>query len=226
MKINGISETKREILKTLKEAGSASIAKLQSELNMTGEALRQQLLQLKHEGFVERKSKKRKDPSGGRPAKQYFLTPEGEHLFPKNYDALTKEIIDTISDELGPDALTKLLETMTENRVNRWEPQLRHLPFKERVEALKGLYMQNDAFMEAEYSEDAVYLMEHNCPFLNVASERPALCSVTTSTLSKLLGYRVERTKRFQNGDGRCVFKIDLSKPVGENDPVFEYEKE
>ena len=206
MNINSFSETKREILKALKEFGSASIAKLQSKLDLTGEALRQHLLQLKRDGFVERKSKKKVNSLGGRPAKQYYLTLEGEHLFPKNYDQLTMEIIDTVADDLGQDALKKVLTKMTETRVKNWEAKLQGLSVKERAEALKGLYLQEDAFMQLEESENAIYVIEHNCPFLNVATKRPALCSVTVSTLTRLLGYQVERKERFQNGDGRCVF--------------------
>ncbi|MFD2617244.1 helix-turn-helix transcriptional regulator [Terrilactibacillus laevilacticus] len=225
MNVNSFPETKREILKILKESGSASIAMLQSKLDMTGEALRQHLLQLRQEGFVERKSKKSKDPAGGRPAKQYYLTLEGEHLFPKNYDQLTMEIIDTVADNLGQDALLKILETMTKTRVKKWEPQLQELDINERVEALKGLYLQDDVFMEIEESENAISLIEHNCPFLNVATKRPALCSVTISTLTQLLGYKVERTKRFQNGDGRCVFRISLDQPVDVDSYHFTLEK-
>lgn len=225
MNINSFSETKQEILKTLKEVGSASIAMLQSKLDMTGEALRQHLLQLKHDGFVERKSKKSKDPLGGRPAKQYYLTLDGEHLFPKNYDQLTMEIIDTVADNLGQEALLKILETMTNTRIKKWEPQLQGLDVNERLEVLKGLYLQDDAFMEIEESENAISLVEHNCPFLNVATKRPTLCSVTVSTLTQLLGYKVERKERFQNGDGRCVFRILLDQPVDVNTYRFTLEK-
>jgi predicted ArsR family transcriptional regulator len=226
MNINSFQETKREILKTLKEMGSASIATLQSKLNMTGEALRQHLLQLKNDGFVERKSKKSKDPSGGRPAKQYYLTLEGEHLFPKNYDQLTVEIIDTVADHLGQEALLKILETMTQTRIKKWEPQLQGLTINERVEVLKGLYLQDDAFMEIEVSENTICLIEHNCPFLNVATKRPALCSVTVASLTQLLGYKVERTERFQNGDGRCVFRILLDQPIDKKSYHFTLEEQ
>ncbi|WP_353948282.1 hypothetical protein ABNN70_15265 [Sporolactobacillus sp. Y61] len=225
MNINSFPETKREILKTLKAVGSASIATIQPKLNITGEALRQHLIQLKHEGFVERKSKKNRDSSGGRPAKQYYLTSEGEHLFPKNYDQLTVEIIDTVADNLGQEALLRILETMTKARIKKWEPQLQGLSLNERVDALKGFYLQDDAFMEIEESGNAICFIEHNCPFLNVAMKRPALCSVTVSSLTQLLGYKVERTERFQNGDGRCVFRILLDQPIDKDSCPFTLEE-
>jgi predicted ArsR family transcriptional regulator len=69
-------------------------------------------------------------------------------------------------------------------------------------------------------------LVERNCPFLNVASRRPALCSVTVSTLSRLLGHTVTREKRFQDGDGRCVFRVHLNQPINTDAFRFAFEEE
>jgi predicted ArsR family transcriptional regulator len=54
---------------------------------------------------------------------------------------------------------------------------------------------------------------ERNCPFLNVARAHPAICSVSVNTLERLLGFRVIREQRFQAGDGRCVFRVQLDQP-------------
>jgi predicted ArsR family transcriptional regulator len=56
--------------------------------------------------------------------------------------------------------------------------------------------------------------MEGNSPFLNVATQQPALCSVSVSALTQLLGVKVVREERFQSGNGRCVFRIYKNKPV------------
>ena len=60
-------------------------------------------------------------------------------------------------------------------------------------------------------------LIEHNCPYLTAAMHEPRLCSVTISTMKRLLGVEVERTERFQQGDGRCVFRIRQGRPVPDN---------
>ena len=57
-------------------------------------------------------------------------------------------------------------------------------------------------------------LIEHNCPYLSAAMDEPRLCSVTLSTMKRLLGVEVERTERFQRGDGRCVFRIRADQRV------------
>ena len=221
LSIEQLSETRQMILRALKRNGPATIAELASLLEMTREAIRQHLLQLENEGWIGRYLKRDSGNGGGRPSTCYSLTFEGDHLFPKYYDSLTVEVLDTVANQLGPEALTQVLSRMTEARVQEWEKRLQGLNFDERIEALKGIYQEDDSFMELEHSGDRLSLIERNCPFLNVAKRRPVLCSVTVSTLTRLLGYRVIREERFQNGDGRCVFRILLNEPIKEDSIDF-----
>jgi predicted ArsR family transcriptional regulator len=222
--VNQLSETRQIILHAIKREGAATIAQLASQLAMTSEAVRQHLIQLENEGWIKQHIKRESGAGGGRPSKQYTLTPEGEHLFPKHYDALTLELLDTVSGQLGSEAVTQILSTMTDARVREWEPRLQGLTLNERLEALKEVYLDDDPYMEVENSGDQLSLIERNCPFLNVAKERPILCNVTVNMLTRLLGYRVIREERFQNGDGRCVFRVKLDQPVDENTFRFELE--
>jgi predicted ArsR family transcriptional regulator len=156
----------------------------------------------------------------------YSITSKGEYLFPKHYDSLTVEVIDTVADQLGPEALQAILAAMVESRVRDWEPRLRGLDLDKRVEALKDIYLSEDAYMDVEKTKEELCLVERNCPFFHVASRRPALCSVTVAVLTRLLGYRVEREKKFQNGDGRCAFRVRLDQPVDSHIYQFELEEQ
>src|SRR5262249_41046711 len=113
--------------------------------------------------------------------------------------------------------------SLTEARVQEWMPKLEGKSLEEKIEALKDLYFSKDPFTSVEKGPDGIRLLEHNCPYLNVALEQPALCSVTLSTLTRLLGFRVVRSERFQSGHGRCVFKILTDQPM---DPRFQCEYE
>ncbi|MDQ0201131.1 helix-turn-helix transcriptional regulator [Neobacillus ginsengisoli] len=214
LSIEQLPETRQTILRTLKCDGPATIAELASRLEMTREAIRQHLLQLEYEGWIGRNLKRDPGNGGGRPSTCYSLTSEGDHLFPKHYDSLTVEVLDTVADQLGPEALIQVLSMMTEARVREWETRLKGLSLTERIEALKEIYLEDDSFMEVDHSGDGLYLIERNCPFLNVAKRRPILCSVTVTALTRLLGYRVIRQERFQNGDGRCAFRVLLNEPI------------
>lgn len=218
------SETRKAILTLLKQNGFETISSLKTKLQISSEGVRLQLVQLERDGLIKRHSER--NSKGGRPALKISLSPKGESLFPKQYDALTVEVIDTVAAQFGKDAVKKVLSTMADARIKKWEWQIDGLQLLEKVEALKDLYAMNDKFMDVEYHPESqsILLIERNCPFYDVAQKRPVLCSVTLNTLTRLLGCRVVREKRFQNGDGCCVFKVQMDQPV--NSPAFSLEEE
>ncbi|PYQ30794.1 MAG: DNA-binding protein [Acidobacteria bacterium] len=196
----------------------ATIAQLAEEMKITGEAVRQQLLQLHREGWVEATVEHREHARTGRPATTYRLSAEGDHLFPKHYDALAVAVIDAVTDEFGDEALLRVLARVADERVQSYAV-LHDLPLAERVDALKNWYLADDPYMEVERVNGDFRLIERNCPFYNTAMRRPALCSVSINALTRLLGVRVEREEKFQNGDGRCVFRVHGSETADPNAP-------
>jgi predicted ArsR family transcriptional regulator len=218
--------TRRTILDVLKRDGPASIAELASRLRMSGEAVRQQLLQLQREGWIEAQRSRGLSHRSGRPAARYRLTVAGDHLFPKSYDALAIAVVDVVASELGPDALKKVLSSLTEARAKEWEARLAGKSLRERIDALKGVYGSEDAYMRVEPTPGGFQLVEQNCPFLNVALHRPGLCSVTVSLLSRVLGVEVVREERFQAGHGRCAFRVYADRPLADEDRAFRPEPE
>jgi predicted ArsR family transcriptional regulator len=222
--LNQLQGPRRDILKYLKQNGPATVADLSSHMRMTGEAVRQHLLQLTQDGYIQRQSEKSPTTGAGRPSLFSSLTIEGEHLFPKSYDGLTMELIDTVMSQFGEESLKQILSSMAESRVQKWEGRLRGLNLYERVVALKDIYMENDSFIEIEQDEEDILLIERNCPFANIAMERPALCSVTVNVLTRLLGLRIVRKETFQNRDGRCVFRIITNQPVCTDSYSFTFE--
>lgn len=224
--VDQLPDSRRAILLALKRQGSATIAQLAEELELTGEAVRQQLLQLQREGWIEPKIMRGLDRGKtGRPATSYVLTTAGDHLFPKHYDALNVTMIDAVAEEFGHDAAKKVLKRVADDKVAATEPAMRGLALPERVQKLKDWYLTGDPFMEIQEVQDGFRLIERNCPFINTAMNRPMLCSVSVNSLQRLLGVRVEREEKFQSGDGRCVFHVFKEEPVEEN-AEFQLESE
>lgn len=225
--VDQLPDSRRAILLALKRQGATTIAVLAAELQLTGEAVRQQLLQLQREGWVAARVSRTAEPGRtGRPATRYSLTEAGDHLFPKHYDLLNITVIDAVSDELGPETLKRVLRRVYDQRVAATEPSLRGLPLEQRVEALKDLYEAHDPFMQSEEADGDYRLIERNCPFYNTAMRRPALCSVSVNALTRLLGVRVRREEKFQLGDGRCVFHVYTNEPVDAEAWEFKLESE
>ena len=226
--VESISDVQQQILTFIKQQGQTTNAAIAEHLNVSYEAVRQQLRQLEIAQLVVSRKKGPEGQRVGRPTRVYTLSAAGDHLFPKAYDELAVELIDTLAAVLGPDALRQVLASFTDQKVRQWTPDLQDKSLLERLKALKGIYLEDDAYMEVDQDEVSgeLRLVERNCPFLNVASRRPALCSVTVSTLIRLLGYKVTREKRFQDGDGRCVFRVHLDQPVNTNTFRFAFEAE
>lgn len=189
----------------LKNRGVATIAQLAGVLQLTGEAVRQQLLQLQREGWVSNDVPKGDRHRTGRPASVFRLTPAGDHLFPKAYDELASNLLAFAGDDP--------LQRLTDAKVNAAEPSLRELSLAAKVDALKSLYSNGDPYMSVETTRDGYRLVERNCPYYNVAIENASICTVSIDVLSRLLGVRVEREETFQNGDGRCAFRVFANQP-------------
>lgn len=218
-RIESLSDLQKAILSLLKQ-GKSTLAELSETLDVSFEAVRRQVHWMHQQGFVDRNLDRRK--SVGRPQSRYTLTPEGEHLFPKSYDDLAVELIDHVAERLGTPALEAVLESFIEARVRRWEPAMEGKSLPERLSVLQEIYREDDPHTSVESGPDGYRLIERDCPFFNIANRRPALCQVTEGTLSRLLGHEVVREEKFQEGHGRCVFRV-LEPLRKDPSPVGEY---
>jgi len=219
-------DSRRAVLNLLKSKGANGIADVADVIGLSYEGARQVLAQLEGEGWVERRFERPSSPSGGRPRGLYSLTVAGDHRFPKAYELLSVELLDTLGVELGEKAVRDVLAAMTDRRVQQWASKLSGKSLRERIFMLKDLYLPEDPHTEIEETADGLRLVERNCPFLRVALERPAVCSATMSFLPRLLGVRVTRELKFQEGAGCCAFRIHADQPVDVKDFHFAFEDE
>ena len=220
-----IPEPRRSLLVAMKLGGAQRIGDLAEAIGITYEGTRQHLQQLELQGFAVKRVER--DSTPGRPGSRYRLTDAGDHLFPKEYEELAVALIDAAGDRLGPAAVRVLLEEVARRKVERWRPALDGKPLPKRLEALRNIYLKDDPFCRVEHGDggEPSKLVELNCPYLEVARRRPALCSVTVSVLRDLLGRKVVRTERFQDGCGRCVFTIG-DEAASPEAPLFDWEPE
>ncbi len=220
-----LTSIRRQLLEIIKQGQRASIAELADQVDLSYEAVRQQMAHLRSAGWVAHNREESDERGVGRPTSYYRLTLAGEHLFPKRYHDLSTELIDVIAERHGLEGMRRTMEDLVARRVERWQPALEGLEDRQKLQVLREIYQPDDPYTSVEAGEDgSLRLVERNCPYLNVASRRPALCSLTVETLSRLLGRRVVREERFQNGDGRCVFRV-LEK-TDEQPRQFKFESE
>ncbi|MES1157920.1 MAG: DNA-binding protein [Haliangium ochraceum] len=213
-RLEDLPEPRRKLLVHLKRRGTATIAELAADLGTSGEAVRQQLAPLELEGSIDRERENATPIGAGRPAVRFRLTRDGERLFPKGYDDLAVMLVDAVREELGDEALVRILTRLTEQRVARLAPRLRKLTLRQKMDELRAIYDTDDPFIEVREVEGGYELIERNCPFLSVALLRPLLCSCTVTVLTRLLERPVVREKRFQDGHGCCSFRVYADQPI------------
>lgn len=225
MDVTHLPTSKRRLLLRLKTAGPATIAELASDLCLSGEAIRQQLAPLERESWIEREAL---PPTGepGRPPGRYRLTLKGEGLFPKQNGALAVAFADAIREEMGEAALEQILAHVTDARVLGLQSDREDLSLAEKIANVRSIYGADDTFIDVEKVPEGYRLIERNCPFLDVALARPVLCSSTVTALTRLLGRKVVREERFQNGDGCCSFRVHEAEVVDVSQLRFAREPE
>lgn len=200
-----------EVAQLVKFHGPCSISHLAKHLHLTYEGVRQVVEKMQSDGLLEPVSNQ-STSSPGRPAQHWSLTTRGEHLFPKHYDDLTNTLLTALKH--GPlNGGAHLLAELATMKADALRSQRGALSSAEKLDALREIYGENDEFISVEDTGEGIQIVEHNCPYLNVALVHPGLCSVTTNAMSQILGQQVIRTETFQEGAGRCVFRV-LDQPA------------
>ncbi len=227
--LDELPATRAAILRLLKKEGFASIPRIAEVLGVSHEAARKQVNDLQRNGWIDSDcapgDTERDATILGRPPAQYCLTSSGDHFFPKQYPELLEAIIDSVRAERGDKGVTAVLGRMTDAVVDRLQRHVEPLPLDREMDVLRAIYRDDDPFTDVQRRGDDFVLVERNCPYLDAALQRPAICSTTVSALRRLTGCEVVRERRFQDGDGRCEFHVKTAtQSVRRKKPRFEIE--
>ena len=99
-------ETQTKLLQLLRRSAQ-SITELARHLNLTDNAVRTHVAALEREGLVGLAGSQR--DTGGKPARLYQLTREGEELFPKAYALVLGELVEEIARRDGRERAVEFL---------------------------------------------------------------------------------------------------------------------
>lgn len=199
----------QRILMLLKMHGANTAAVLGKKLGITGEAVRQQLVRLNEEGLVASYSQSR---GVGRPSQYWDLTPHGHARFPDTHAQLTVQLLSSVRDLLGQEALDTLIgarESQTREVYHAAMNQTTNLT--ERVEKLAELRTAEGYMAEVEVDKNGKLLfIENHCPICAAATACQGFCRAELSIFRELLGtdVKVEREEYILSGDRRCTYSI------------------
>lgn len=203
----GLGESQRAILELLKRRGKATLAELESGLELARETLRDHLKALAAAGLAQRAGVRREGP--GRPQVVYRLGPRGEELFPHREGELLRELATFLLEQGNG----QLLESFFDQRATGKRERLRR-----RVEGLHGMErlrqvaqaLSEEGFV-AEASEPAagrLRLRLCHCALREVVNVSQLPCRAEMALVEELLGAALTRESFMPDGDASCTYTL------------------
>ncbi len=197
------------ILSTLKRRGALGIPDIAKVLEVTVEAVRQQMAKLQAEGLVDAESR----PAGrGRPTQIWRLTGAGHARFPDTHADMTVQMISAVISVFGEKGMDQLIGAR-ENamRASYTEAMRGARSLKARLERLAEI-RSREGYM-AEYrpeDDDSFLFIENHCPICTAARACTGFCRSELQLFDEVLGpdVRVSRVEHVLAGARRCAYRV------------------
>jgi len=199
------------LLTLLKTKGPLPASKLADELGITGEGARLHLVKLQEEGLVQPESISR---GVGRPVQIWSLTALGNARFPDSHTELTLQLIQTIKNVLGKEALESVVSAREKNQQEKYHAALDGVSgLENRLDAFAAIRSKEGYLAEWKKEDGTYYFIENHCPICCAAQECDNICTSEMNTFVSIVGneVNVSRQEHIINGARRCVYKITPS---------------
>ncbi len=198
--------TRRRILKLLKEKGQLTADELAELLSISSVAVRRHLTKLESDELVAYEEVQR---GMGRPSFVYRLGEAAASYFPRRYEELATDVLETINELYGADAVDAIFRLRSEQMIKIYRHRINGRSLSERLDQLTEL-RETEGYMSTwETNTDGSFtLREANCPIIHVAEGCGCACNYDQIMLEDLLNAQVERTSHLTKGDGACVYQV------------------
>ncbi|AZB32476.1 helix-turn-helix transcriptional regulator [Chryseobacterium bernardetii] len=196
------------ILMFLKTRGEATSLLIAEELSVTKEGARKHLLNLAEAGLIEPTMK---SEGVGRPSTYYTLTDKGLAQFPDTHAEVTVQLLQSVKNLLGENALDLLITDREKNTYERYQKALsKTKTLEQRLQVLAEARSKEGYMAEWKKEGKEYFLIENHCPICAAARECQGFCRAELSNFRLLIGndYKVERVDHIISGGQRCVYKI------------------
>lgn len=197
-------ETQVRLLVMLRRSRQ-SITALAEGLGLTDNAVRMHIAALRHDGIVEDAGVQR--DTGGKPARLYGLTREGEELFPKGYSFVLGRLVDEIVRTEGRDRAVELLRAVGTQAAGDARGSRSTKSAKQRLESAAAVFRELGTDAAVERTADGWRLQGYGCPLSAVTADHAEVCELGKALVEQVVGVPV--TECCQRGDHpRCGFAI------------------
>jgi len=207
-----------DVLVELKRAQPLTARDLAAKLGTSLNAVRHHIKELESEGLV---AYDRLHRGVGAPAFAYRLSPLGEGLFPRRYEATLLHFLDQIVEREGRDAAVRVLDAHFSGLADRLRSETAGLAPARRLEIVAQALADEGYMAEADTHTATIgTLTEHNCAIQAVAERFPELCVAEARFLEEVLGAVVDRRAHILDGCGACEYHVRFdTSPRTEEEP-------
>ena len=207
----------RDEILTLLRAGPHTAAELADIIEISPQAVRDQLRTLEGKGWIEVRRLRR--DTGGKPAREYVLTAEGEESFEKPYPEILRYLVGELQERLGATRKRELFEAvgrrlgadLCESGVpdvaapeELSTEQLRRR-LEEAVEVLNAV----GGAAEVVETEGGLRLESHGCPLSALVRQDPEACALAEALVQAVSGVNVTESCD-RDGRPRCRFEVGV----------------
>ncbi|WP_112182103.1 helix-turn-helix transcriptional regulator [Paraliobacillus zengyii] len=199
--------TKDKILDLLKKKVKLTVGELTQHLNITDMAVRKHLSVMEKDGLIF--SEEAKKPIG-RPMLLYYLSEKGELLFPKNYEGLSVEFLNDISDLYGNESIEQLFKKREQRLTKEYATRIGNKSASERLNEIVQIQNEKGYMADSSQLDENTYeIIEYNCPIMAVAKEFKTACQCETTMFKNVLKTEnVKRTSCKTEGNNHCKFTV------------------
>ena len=204
------ASTRQRVSQSILEHGPSTAAALAERLGLTAAAVRRHLDVLLERGHLVASDQRVYGSRGrGRPAKVFVLSDAGRAAFYSAYDDIAIQALEFLSEQVGPDAVTRFAASRAAAVEQRYADSLAAAdPEVTPAQALAGALTGDGYVASVQPSALGEQLCQHHCPVAHVAAEFPQLCDAETEVISRLVGTHVQRLATIAHGDGVCTTHI------------------
>lgn len=205
-------ETRERVLLELRRSPH-TVRELAEELGVTSNAVRDHIDVLEGRGLVETAGLRR--GTGGKPARIWELTAEGEESFGRAYRDLLHALLDGLESELDEGRLAGILDDVGRSLAR--EIGGREGDLESRLERAVEVLDEMGGLAEVELSGERAAIVGSGCPLSALVREHPEVCRVAEALVGEITD-RPVRERCDREGRPACRFEVG---PVRGDDAEF-----
>ena len=206
--LDSLGHRQKILLETLlKHRFGLSAADLAQEIEISRNATLQHLVSLEKLGFIDSETGA---STGGRPARLYRLSRQGQEVFQRHYSVIGRLLLDWIRQQQGEIGLDQCMASLGVVMAREYRPRMAQLHgIGQKIEEMSTIMRELGYHTVTETNDNgASEIVARNCVFDQLARQCEQVCQFDRQMMGDLLEAKVELTECMATNGSCCRFTI------------------